>query len=92
MNVYAFEKLAACFVFGDFKMPQTWTRAHRQCANPVGGGGGRESRTPRKTTSSIGFYRKMQFGPITLEKVGPPKICDPPPPPVWTSKIIVPLK
>ena len=37
MNVYAFEELAACFVFGDFKMPQTWTRAHRQCANPEGG-------------------------------------------------------
>ena len=32
---------------------------------------------PWKTTSSIGFYRKMQFGPITLEKVGPPEICDP---------------
>ena len=22
----------------------------------------------------------MQFGPITLEKVGPPEICDPPSP------------
>ena len=33
---------------------------------------------PWKATSSIGFYRKMQFGPITLEKVGPPEFCDPP--------------
>ena len=38
MNVYAFEELAACFVFCDFKMPQTWTRAHRQCAKPEGPG------------------------------------------------------
>ena len=52
MNVYAFEELTACFVFGDFKMPQTWARAHRQCAVP---GGGRESGTPSKSTSSIGF-------------------------------------
>ena len=33
---------------------------------------------PWETTSSISFYRKMQFGPITLEKVGPPEICDTP--------------
>ena len=79
MNVYAFEELAGCFVFGDFKMPQTWTRAHRQCTNPEGG---RESGPPppRRITSSIGFYRKMQFGPITLEKFRPPEIFDPPPP------------
>ena len=79
---YAFEELTACFDSGDFKMPQTWTRAHRQCANPEGGGGGgggggREPGTPWKTTSSIGFYRKMQFDAITLKKVGPPEICDP---------------
>ena len=42
-----------------------------------GGGGGREPGTPWKTTSSIGFYRKMQFDAITLKKVGPPEICDP---------------
>ena len=48
MNVYAFEKLAACFVFGDFKMPQTWTRAHRQCANPEGGGGAGSLEPPGK--------------------------------------------
>ena len=29
VNAYAFEELTACFVFGDFKMPETWTRAHR---------------------------------------------------------------
>ena len=82
MNAYAFDELTACFVFGDFKTPQIWTRAHRQCADSEGGGGGgRESGTPCKTTSSIGFYRKMQFGPITLEKVGPPEMCDTP---VWT--------
>ena len=75
MNAYAFEELTACFVFGDFKMPQTWTRAHRQCAKPEGGG--RESETPWKTTSSKGFYRKMQINPITLEKEGLPEICDP---------------
>ena len=34
---------------------------------------------PWKTTSSKGFYRKMQFGTITLEKVGRPEMCDPPP-------------
>ena len=45
MNAHAFEELTACFVFGDFKMPQTWTRAHRQCANPEGG---RESVSPGK--------------------------------------------
>ena len=60
MNACAFEELTACFVFGDFKMQQTWTRAHRQCANQEGG---RESGAPWKTTSSIGFYRKMHFGP-----------------------------
>ena len=38
MNAYAFEELTACFVFGDFKMPQTWLRAHMQCANPEGAG------------------------------------------------------
>ena len=89
MNAYAFEELTVCFVLGDFKMPQTWTRAHtcRQCADPEGV---RESRTLCKTTSTIGFYRKMQFSPITLEKVGHPEICDPP---VWTlEKIIVSLK
>ena len=41
--------------------------------------GVRESGTPWKTMSSIGFYRKMQYGPITLEKNRPPEICDPPP-------------
>ena len=56
MNAYVFEELTACFVFGYFKMPQTWTRAHRQCANPEGG---RESGTPWKTMSFKGFYRKM---------------------------------
>ena len=50
-----------------------------------GGGGGSESGTPWKTTSSIGFYRKMQFSLITLEKVGPPEICDSP---VWTLEKI----
>ena len=79
MNAYAFEELTACFVFGDFKMPQTWTRAHRPCANPEGG---RESGTPWKATSSIGFYRKMQFCPITLERLDPLKCVTPPP--VWT--------
>ena len=33
---HAFEEITACFVFGDFKMPQTWTRAQRQCADPEG--------------------------------------------------------
>ena len=88
MNAYAFEELTTCFVYGDFKMPQTWTRAHMQCANPEGG---RESGTPWKTTSSLGFCRKMQFGPITLEKVGPPEICDPPPC-LDSSKIMVSSK
>ena len=37
MNAYAFEELTACFVFGDFKMPQTRKRAHRQCTDPEGG-------------------------------------------------------
>ena len=32
MNAFAFEELTACFVFCDFKMPQTWTQ--RQCADP----------------------------------------------------------
>ena len=35
---HAFEELTACFVFGDFKMPQTWTHAHRQYADPEVGG------------------------------------------------------
>ena len=39
-NAYAFEELTACFFFGDVKMLQTWTRAHRQCADPGGGGAG----------------------------------------------------
>ena len=51
---------------------------HMHIGNMRESRGGRESGTPWKKTSSIGFNSKMQFGPITLEKVGPP--CDPPPP------------
>ena len=89
MNAYAFEERTACYVFGDFKMPQTWTRAHRQCANRKGAG----SLDPPPPLENNEFYRfveKMQFGTITLEKVGPPEICDPPF--LDSSKIIVSLK
>ena len=44
--------------------------------------GYRESRTPWKTTSST---ERKQLGPITLEKVGPPDICDSSPP-AWTQE------
>ena len=80
LNAYAFEKLTACFVFGDFKRRQTWARAHRQCANPEGGGGVQGVRNPLENNK---FYRKKQLSPITLEKVGPHDIFDPPPP-AWT--------
>ena len=58
MTAYAFVELTACFVFGDFKMQQTWTRAHRQCVNPEGGG--MESGTPWKTKSSINRVLSME--------------------------------
>ena len=80
MNAYAFEEPTACFVFGDFKKPQTLTRAHRQCMNPEEGGG-RESATPWKITSSIGFYRKCNLAPSPWKRLDPHEICDPP---VWT--------
>ena len=50
--------------------------------------GYRESGTPLKTTSCI---EKKQLGPITLEKVRPPDIFDPPPC-LDSGKIIVSLK
>ena len=45
------------------------------------GGYRRGVRTPLENNK---FYRKKQLGPITLEKVGPPDIFYPPPPPCWT--------
>ena len=76
--------------FGVFKRPQTWTRAHRQCADPEGD---RESGTPWKKQSSTGFYSKKQLGPITLEKVevGPSEYLNPLPP-HFLEKNIVSLK
>ena len=65
MNAYAFEELTACFVFGDLKGPQTWTSAHRQCADPEWG---RELGTPWKTTSSIVVNRKKGIGSHHLGK------------------------
>ena len=50
-------------------------------------GGYRESGTPWKTNK---FYRKRQLGSITLEKVGPADIFDPPC--SDSGKIIVSLK
>ena len=77
--VYAFEEPHASFLL----TLKCHKHGHVHIGNALiqrGGGGGQGV---WKTTISIGFYRKMQFGPITLEKARPPEICDPPPP-VWT--------
>ena len=74
LNAYAFEELTACIVFGDFKRPQTWTCARRQCANPEGVQGVQNLLENNK------FYRKKQLGPIILEKIGPLTFFYPPTP------------